>query len=43
MVIFFSPCVDAQVSCQDENWSKIDANWVIRVRGSDVERPETPP
>ena len=23
-------------------WSKINANWVIWVRGSDVARPETP-
>ena len=41
MVIFFS-CVDVQVSCWDESWSNINANWVIWVRGSDVARPETP-
>ena len=42
MVIFFSPCVDAQVSCRDGSWSKINANWIIWMRGSDVARPETP-
>ena len=34
--------MDAQVSCRDGSWSKINANWVIWVRGSDVARPETP-
>ena len=43
MVIFFSPCVNAQVSCRDGSWSKINANCVIWVRGSDVARPEPPP
>ena len=42
VVIFFS-CVDAQVSCQDGSWSKINANWVIWVRGSDVARPNPQP
>ena len=42
MVIFFS-CVDAQVSCRDGSWCKINANWIIWVRGSDVARPEPTP
>ena len=36
MLIFFSfffPCVDAQVSCRDGSWSKINVHWVIWVRG----------
>ena len=41
MVIFF-PCVDGQVSCRGGSWSKINANCVIWVRGSDIARPETP-
>ena len=40
MVIF--SCVDAQVSCRDWGWSKINANWVIWVKGSDVARPDPP-
>ena len=35
--------MDAQVSCRDGSWSKINANWVIWVRESDAARPETPP
>ena len=40
MVIF--SCVDVQVSCRDGSWSKINANWVIWVRGSEVAILETP-
>ena len=34
--------MDAQFSYQDGIWSKINANWVIWVWGSDVARPKTP-
>ena len=34
--------VDAQVSCRDGSSCKINANWVIWARESDVARPEIP-
>ena len=37
------PCVkDSQVSCRDGSWRKINANWVIWARVSNVAKPETP-
>ena len=34
--------MDAQVSCRDGSWSKVNTNWFIWARESDVARTEPP-